>query len=271
MIREGAVTVNGRVLKPSHEIAPGDEVVLVVPELKPAEAEAQDLPLTLLHEDEDLAVLDKASGMVVHPGSGNDDGTVVNALLHRFGALSSVGGVQRPGIVHRLDKETSGCLVVARNDATHQALSRQFAERSTEKSYLAVVQGIPAIKKGLIENEMGRNPANRLQMAVLPAGKGKPAITGYEVLAVHAGDALVRCDLHTGRTHQIRVHMKHLGHPLLGDEIYARVARQANRVPRMMLHAWRLAFVHPSTGKNMRFEAPIPAEFRPWLPADGLR
>jgi len=266
LIREGAVLVDGRVVKPSLVLAGGERVVVTVPEARPVAAVAQELPLKFLYEDDDLAVLDKASGMVVHPGAGHEDGTLVNALLHRFGPLSTIGGEQRPGIVHRLDKETSGCLVVARNDVTHAALSAQFAGRETEKIYFAVVQGVPAERAGRIENHLARHPVNRVQMAVVAAEKGRHAVTDYEV--VHHGGcwSLVRCHLHTGRTHQIRVHLKSLGHPLLGDEVYAKPARQPVRVPRLMLHAWRLGFSHPRRGCPMVFHAPLGEEFAPFLP-----
>jgi len=267
LIKEGAVTVNGRAAKASHDMEAGDTVAGGIPPDKPAEAQPQDLPLTVLYEDEHLAVLDKSSGMVVHPAHGNEDGTLVNALLHRYGAMSSIGGVARPGIVHRLDKETSGCLVVARNDAAHHSLTEQFAGRSVEKIYLAVLQGIPSSRSGTVSTHIGRDPNNRLRMAVLPPPAGKTSVTDYEVLHVTGADALVKCTLHTGRTHQIRVHMKHLGHPLLGDEIYARTARQTTSA-RLMLHAWRLGFTHPATGERMKFIAPVPPEFRPWLPED---
>lgn len=265
LIREGAVTVNGKPVKASHEMEAGNVAKGEVPPDKPAHAQPQDLPLELLYEDAHLAVLNKASGMVVHPAHGNEDGTLVNALLHRFGAMSSIGGVARPGIVHRLDKETSGCLVVARTDVTHQGLTEQFAGRSVEKIYLAVVQGVPAVRSGTVETQIGRDPHDRLRMAVLPPPAGKSAITDYEVVHVTGADALVKCTLHTGRTHQIRVHMKHLGHPLLGDEVYARLSRQT-RTGRLMLHARRLGFTHPATGERMTFTAPVPPEFRPWLP-----
>ena len=263
LIKEGAVTVNDRAVKASHEVAPGEVIAGGIPPDKPSEAQPQDLPLTILYEDEHLAVLDKASGMVVHPAHGNEDGTLVNALLHRFGALSSIGGVARPGIVHRLDKETSGCLVVARNDAAHHSLTEQFAGRSVDKIYLAVVQGIPLPRRDTVSTHIGRDPHNRLRMAVLPPPAGKTAVTDYEVLHLTGTDALVQCTLHTGRTHQIRVHLRHLGHPLLGDELYARTARQT-RVARLMLHAWRLGFTHPATGQRLNFIAPIPPEFAPW-------
>jgi 23S rRNA pseudouridine1911/1915/1917 synthase len=267
LIKEGAVSVNGRTSKASAEVETGEVIAGTVPPDKPAEAQPEDIPLTILYEDEHLAVLDKASGMVVHPAHGNEEGTLVNALLHRFGAMSSIGGVARPGIVHRLDKETSGCLVVARNDAAHHSLTEQFAGRSVEKIYLAVVQGIPAPRSGTISTHMARDPHNRLRMAVVAPPAGKNAVTDYEVMHLTGADALVKCTLHTGRTHQIRVHMKHLGHPLLGDETYARVSRQTP-AGRLMLHAWRLGFTHPATGQRLQFTAPVPPEFRPWLPPD---
>ncbi len=265
LIKEGAATLNGRPFKPSQETSTGDVIALEIPPDKPAEAQAQDLPLTVLYEDEHLAILDKVSGMVVHPAHGNEDGTVVNALLHRYGALSSIGGVARPGIVHRLDKETSGCLVVARNDSAHQHLSAQFAGREVDKIYLAVTHGTPRPPAGSIQTHLGRDPHDRLKMAVLPAPAGKWAHTDYEVLHILTGDALVQCTLHTGRTHQIRVHLKHLGHPLLGDPTYARKTKQS-QAPRLMLHAWKLAVTHPVSGVRLCIEAPLPPEFRPWLP-----
>jgi len=268
LLKEGAILVNGREAKASRELSAGEVIAGTIPPDRPSEAQAQDLPLEVLYEDDHVAVLNKASGMVVHPAHGNEDGTVVNALLHRFGAMSSIGGVARPGIVHRLDKETSGCLVVARNDAAHHSLTEQFAGRTTGKTYLAVVQGVPSPREGTVQNHIGRDPNNRLRMAVVPENAGKVAVTDYRVEHVSGADALVRCTLHTGRTHQIRVHMRHLGHPLLGDATYAKVSRQTPS-GRMMLHAWRLAFDHPVTGKRMEFTAPIPPEFRPWLPEGG--
>ena len=265
LIKEGAVTLNGRAAKSSQDVEAGDHITGTVPPDKPADAQPEDIPLEILYEDGHLAVLNKACGMVVHPAHGNQDGTIVNALLHRFGAMSSIGGVARPGIVHRLDKETSGCLVVARNDAAHHSLTEQFAGRSVEKIYLAVVQGIPAVRRDTIATHIGRDPHDRLRMAVLPPPAGKSAVTDYAVLHVTGTDALVQCTLHTGRTHQIRVHMKHLGHPLLGDEIYARVSRQTP-TGRLMLHARRLGFTHPVNGQRMVFTAPVPPEFLPWLP-----
>lgn len=267
LIKESLVSVNGKTAKPSLAVLAGDVVTGSIPEDRPAEALPQDLPLTVLYEDEHLAVLDKASGMVVHPAEGNPDGTLVNALLHRFGAMSSIGGVARPGIVHRLDKETSGCIVVARNDETHRSLSEQFSGRTTDKFYLAIVQGKPSPPSGRIETQIGRNPQDRQKMTVLTGDAGKHAVTDYKLLHTLGSSSLVECHLHTGRTHQIRVHMKHLGHPLLGDATYGRPSRQQD-VPRVMLHAWKLGFTHPVTSQRMNFVAPIPKEFYPWLPAD---
>lgn len=175
--------------------------------------------------------------------------------------------MERPGIVHRLDKDTSGCLVIAKNDGAHQSLTAQFAARSTEKRYLAVVQGIPSQSSGTVFTHIGRHPVNRLKMAVVNPGTGKAAITDYDLLCADPAtdSSLVLCTLHTGRTHQIRVHMLHLGHPLIGDPIYAKPARQKAKPGRLMLHAWRLGFDHPRTGKRMEFEAPIPPEYTPWL------
>jgi 23S rRNA pseudouridine1911/1915/1917 synthase len=263
LVKEGAVLLNGKAFKSSWELSGGELLEVTIPDDKPSEALPQDLPLDVMYEDEHLAVLNKTSGMVVHPGDGTPDGTVVNALLHRYGPLSSIGGVQRPGIVHRLDKETSGCLVVARNDATHQGLSEQFAERETDKYYLAVVQGVPKPTSGTIKTQIGRHPQDRQRMAVLPEPAGKYAHTDYKLVRPLGRTSLVECHLHTGRTHQIRVHLKHLGHPLLGDSTYGKGVREP--AGRLMLHAWKLSFTHPATGKRMAFEAPIPPEFAPWV------
>lgn len=213
--------------------------------------------------------LGNLSDPVLYPvaKAGNPDGTIVNALLHHCGDLSGIGGVERPGIVHRLDKDTSGCLVIAKNDGAHQSLTAQFAARSTEKRYLAVIQGIPSQSSGTVFTHIGRHPVNRLKMAVVNPGSGKAAITDYDLLCADPStdSSLVLCTLHTGRTHQIRVHMLHLGHPLIGDPIYAKPARQKAKPGRLMLHAWRLGFDHPRTGKRMDFEAPVPPEYTPWL------
>jgi len=221
----------------------------------PSEVAAESIALDVLFEDADLLVLNKPSGIVVHPAAGNRSGTLVNALLHRCAGLSSIGGKERPGIVHRLDKETSGCLVVALNDAAHRALAAQFAGREVTKIYLALAAGRFAKKSGTIEASIGRHPVQRKKMAVVE--RGRAARTDYRVLDETDGGTLVECTLHTGRTHQIRVHLKHLGHPVLGDEVYGKRAG----FPRQMLHAWKLGFVHPRTGARMNFLAPVPPDF----------
>jgi 23S rRNA pseudouridine1911/1915/1917 synthase len=264
LIRDGHVLLNDRSPKAKAALAAGDTVRVHIPETVPSEAQAQDIPLTVLYEDDDLLVLDKPHGMVVHPAAGNPDGTLVNALLHHCGALSTIGGVNRPGIVHRLDKDTSGCIVVARNDATHQALSAQFSDRETSKIYLAVVERRPAQDQGRLETHIGRHPRDRQRMAVVVPPAGKLAITEYRVLVPRADASLVECRIFTGRTHQIRVHLREIGHPILGDPIYAHPSRQPVPVPRLMLHARQLGFRHPTTGREMVFQADIPPEFESW-------
>ena len=273
LIREQFIQVNGHPAKPRDAVKMGDFITIALPEAVPLDAAPQDLPLTILHEDDDLIVLDKAPGMVVHPAPGNPDGTLVNALLHHCqGRLSGIGGVERPGIVHRLDKDTSGCLVVAKSDAAHQSLVTQFSERSTmEKLYLAVTEGIPKPARDTIFTHLGRHPVNRQKMAVINPPGGKAAITDYEILATDPVTltALVRCHLHTGRTHQIRVHLHHRGCPLVGDPIYGKPSKTSALTGRLMLHAWRLAFNHPLTGQRLQFESPIPVEFSRWLDLPG--
>lgn len=266
LIRDGHATLNGRPTKPSAELRPGDTIDLHIPEAQPVEVKAQAIPITVLHEDSDLIVIDKPSGLVVHPAAGNPDGTLVNALLHHCDDLSGIGGELRPGIVHRLDKETSGCMVVAKHDAAHARLSEQFSERRIMKKYLAAISGIPSESGGLVKNRIGRHPVDRKRMAVLYDGSGKEAVTEWQLISEHRGSGLILCRLHTGRTHQIRVHMKEcLRHPILGDTLYGHPSRQPIPAARLMLHAWRLAFEHPVTLQPLAFEAPIPAEFDPWL------
>jgi 23S rRNA pseudouridine1911/1915/1917 synthase len=269
LIREQFIQVNGHPAKPRDAVKPGDWITIALPEAVPLDAAPQAIPLEILYEDDDLVVLNKAPGMVVHPAPGNPDGTLVNALLHHCqGQLSGIGGVERPGIVHRLDKDTSGCLVVAKSDVAHQSLVTQFSERSSmEKLYLAVTEGIPKPAQDTIFTHLGRHPVNRQKMAVVNPPGGKTAITDYQVLATDPVTltALVRCHLHTGRTHQIRVHLHHRGCPLVGDPIYGKPSKTATLTGRLMLHAWRLAFDHPVRGVRLQFESPIPAEFIPWL------
>jgi 23S rRNA pseudouridine1911/1915/1917 synthase len=271
LIRDQFIQLNGQPAKPRDAVKLGDRISVVLPEAVPLDNAPQDIPLEILFEDDDLVVLNKASGMVVHPAPGNPDGTLVNALLHHCrGKLSGIGGVERPGIVHRLDKDTSGCLVVAKSDPAHQSLVQQFSDRnSMEKLYLAVTKGVPKPAKDSIFTHIGRHPVNRQKMAVVNPPGGKTAITDYEILVSDAATvtALVLCHLHTGRTHQIRVHMHHKGTPIVGDPIYGKPDKTSEFTGRLMLHAWKLAFDHPITGKPVRFEAPIPPEFMPWVEA----
>jgi len=257
LIRSAHVTLNGRPAKPGARLLSGDAITLTEPPPLPTATIPEDIALDVLFEDDDLIVLNKPTGLVVHPAAGNWSGTVVNALLHHCRALSGIGGEQRPGIVHRLDKETSGCLVAAKNDAAHQALARQFARREVTKIYLALVAGKMTRPSGVIEAAIGRHPVQRKKMTVVPVGRGREAKTGFRVRAELPAGMLVECTLHSGRTHQIRVHLQHLGHPLLGDQVYGKRAGFA----RQMLHAWRLGFTHPRTSERRNFESPIPPDF----------
>jgi 23S rRNA pseudouridine1911/1915/1917 synthase len=257
LIATGDVVLNGHPAKASTKLRAGDTIVLTEPPPRSVETKAQSIALDILYEDTDLIVLNKPPGMVVHPAAGNWEGTLVNALLHHCGALSSIGGEQRPGIVHRLDKDTSGCIVAAKNDAAHRSLTAQFAGREVEKIYLALAAGVFPMKSGTIEGAIARHSIHRKKMTVVEDGRGRAAKTAWRVLSVLPAGTLVECTLHTGRTHQIRVHLKHLGHPLLGDETYGKRAG----FPRQMLHAWKLGFTHPRTGERMRFVSPIPADF----------
>lgn len=268
LIEEGYITVNGKTTKPTHTPRAGELVKVEWPEAKPAEAKPEDIPLDIIYEDECLLVLNKPAGLVVHPAAGNEEHTLVNALLHHCeGELSGIGGVARPGIVHRLDKETSGCLVVAKNDETHVALSAQFAGRTVEKIYLAIVCGVMPRDAGNIRAAIARHPTHRKRMAVCDADEGRAAHTGYRVIERLNEATLVEAHLHTGRTHQIRVHFQHLGFPVAGDTTYGQ--RQTKRLaeltkyeaPRVLLHAHKLAFVHPRTGKKLNFTAPWPEDF----------
>jgi 23S rRNA pseudouridine1911/1915/1917 synthase len=257
LIRAGEVRLQGQPTRPRELIRTGDVVSLVEPVVQEIEDKAEEIPLEILFEDDDLLVLNKPPGLVVHPGAGNQTHTLVNALLHHCTSLSGIGGKQRPGIVHRLDKETSGCLVVAKNDSAHQSLARQFAEREVKKIYLALVAGTLKRPRGTIDAAIGRHPVQRKKMAV-DLRRGRSARTEYRVLQSGGGISLVECALHSGRTHQIRVHLHHLGHPVIGDALYGKRAA----APRMMLHAWKLGFAHPRTGERLFFQAPIPDDFR---------
>ena len=262
LIRAGHVRLNQRTAKPSESLRPADVISWEEPPVVETLLAAEAIGLAVLYEDDDLLVLDKAAGMVTHPAPGNPGGTLVNALLAHCPALSGIGGERRPGIVHRLDKDTTGCLVVAKNDLAHRALAAQFAARTTQKTYLALVRGVPRHATGTIDAPIGRHPVHRKKMAVVQPPRGRTARTDYRVRRALAGvpggpAALLECRIHTGRTHQIRVHLKHLGYPILGDPLYG-----GPREPdRPMLHAWKLGFLHPRTGQPLEFCAPLPADF----------
>ena len=259
LIAGGFVRLNAGQPRTRDVVRTGDVVQLEVPALEKIEALAEEIPLAMLFEDEDLLVINKPAGMVVHPGAGNREHTLVNALLNHCTSLSGIGGKERPGIVHRLDKETSGCLVVAKNDNAHRELSRQFAARTLKKIYLALVAGRLKAKSGLIDAPIERHPIHRQRMSVARSSRGRSAKTEYRVLRSGSEISLVECTLHSGRTHQIRVHLHHLGHPVLGDKLYA--PRAGKGFDRQMLHAWKLGFTHPRTAELMEFEAPLPPDF----------
>jgi 23S rRNA pseudouridine1911/1915/1917 synthase len=269
LIDTGDVRVNGREVKPTYSPKAGDLVSITWPEPKKLDLAPEEIPLDVLHEDSDLVVLNKPPGMVVHPGAGNYEHTLVNALLHHCeGELSGIAGYARPGIVHRLDKDTSGCLVIAKNDTAHLGLSEQFRARTVEKIYHAILCGdLPRIS-GEIQAAIARHPSHRRSMAVAEPGKGREARTSYRVLERLRCATLVQVVLHTGRTHQIRVHFQHLGFPLVGDRVYAgkqneRLKVQTNyTAPRQMLHSYSLTFRHPRTQKEISCTAPWPEDFQ---------
>ena len=278
LIEAGHVFVDGHPARPAARVKGGQRLEVEVPPPVAAAPAPQDLPLSIVHEDVHLLVIDKPAGLSVHPGAGRADGTLVNALLHHVRDLSGVGGVLRPGIVHRLDRGTSGLMVVAKDDATHRALSAQFGARAVEKEYLAVVLGHPARREGRVSAAIGRHPVQRKRMAVRESG-GRSALTEYRVEESLDGAALLRVHIHTGRTHQIRVHLASLGHPVAGDAVYggtrkapARRARSRallEALARPALHAARLAFTHPATGQRLSFTSPLPEDLATLL--EGLR
>ncbi len=280
LLEQGCVREAGRTITDaSLRVKPGQTFDVFIPEAEPAEPEAQDIPLAVVFEDNDVLVIDKPAGLVVHPAAGNPDSTLVNALLAHCGdSLSGIGGVKRPGIVHRLDKDTSGLMVVAKNDRAHHGLTEQFADRSLSRTYHALVWGVPNPRQGRIEGAIGRSGSDRKKMAVVEHG-GKHAATRYRVVkSFGMAASLVECVLETGRTHQIRVHMTHIGHPLIGDPLYGRGrsgrpgGKHASTLPdearaaltgfaRQALHAVRLTFKHPAHGGVVSFDAPVPKDF----------
>lgn len=267
-VKDGHVTVNGKGSKPSLVLKGGERIVVTPAALPPLRAEAEDLPVAVLYEDAAVIGINKAAGMVVHAGAGNHTGTLVNALLHRFGALSSEGGDLRPGIVHRLDKETSGVLVVARTDAAHRDLAEQFQSRTVEKIYLALVHGVVKSETGTVDKPITRDPVRRTRMTCKLA-TGRTALTHWKVLRRFGKHTLLEVKIGTGRTHQIRVHLSSLGHPIVGDTLYG---APASRIlpERFFLHAARLTFRSPATGGDVTLEAPLPGELAGIIDAEQL-
>ncbi|MEZ5749130.1 MAG: RluA family pseudouridine synthase [Caenibius sp.] len=272
LIAEGRVLLDGTAASsPSAKAAAETAFTIELPALAAAPARPQDIPLVVAFEDEHLIVIDKPAGLVVHPAVGNPDGTLVNALLHHCrGQLSGINGIARPGIVHRIDKDTSGLIVAAKSDAAHEGLARQFADHSITRAYLAVVNGVPVPPSGTVNARIGRSDANRKKMAILPdsSTRGKHAVTHYRMLEAFAGAALVECRLETGRTHQVRVHMASIGHALLGDPLYGRTNPRIRPIlshsgfARQALHAAELGFTHPISGETHEFRSEIPADMR---------
>lgn len=274
LIGEGHVRAQGQSLKlsASLKVASGQRFTITLPAPVALDAVAQDIPLTIVHEDADLIVVDKPAGLVVHPAAGNLDGTLVNALLHHCaGQLSGIGGVARPGIVHRIDKDTSGLLVVAKTDRTHEGLALQFKDHSIDRLYAAIVYGHPVPPTGTVDAWVGRSDADRKKMAVHREGRGKHAVTHYRMEERLRGAAMVECRLETGRTHQVRVHMAHIGHPLIGDPVYGRDRKGFKSIletlgfRRQALHAKTLGFIHPVTGSPLLFQSALPMDMQELL------
>ncbi len=263
LVEGGQVRVEGVVVtKSGMEVKKGNGVEVCIPDATPYEVTAENIPLDIVYEDSDFVVVNKAQGMTVHVGNGNESGTLVNALLYHLDSLSGIGGVLRPGIVHRIDKDTTGLLVVAKNDKAHVSLATQIAEKSCHRTYFALLEGNVKEDSGRIVTDVGRSPNDRLKMAVLPTGKGKIAITDYEVVARFGSDyTLCKFILQTGRTHQIRVHAKHVNHPVVGDPVYG-YKKQKFGLEGQLLHAWQLELDHPTSGERMTFNAPLPDIFQ---------
>jgi 23S rRNA pseudouridine1911/1915/1917 synthase len=261
LISAGEVEVDGSILPKNHRLRPGERVDIKLPEPLEHEPSPQDLPLRIVYQDDDLAVVSKPAGMVVHPAAGHREGTLVNALLYSLDGLSSIGGVMRPGIVHRLDRDTSGLMVVAKNDDSHVKLREMVKDRSVKRSYIALVHGTPPTRLGTIEAPIGRDAADRKRMAVTAAA-GKPATTHFRVVKEFEDASLLEVELVTGRTHQIRVHLSYIGHPVAGDRDYGSRGplEQKSGLERQFLHAHKLTFPHPVSGQEMCFEDPLPAD-----------
>jgi len=278
LIKSGAVVSGGTEIRDPALKVQGEEALrIAVPEPRPAHNEPQNIPLNIVFEDDHLLVVDKPAGLVVHPAAGNFDGTLVNALLHHCtGKLSGIGGVARPGIVHRIDKDTSGLLVVAKTDVAHEGLAKQFAAHSIGRRYLAIVNGVPKASHGTVDAALARSSANRKKIAIVESGRGKRAITHWKRLEILEDAALVECRLETGRTHQVRVHMASIGHPLVGDPVYGRSGRTHGKIlkelqfQRQALHAAALEFVHPATKRRLSFSSPMPPDMQELFNALGV-
>jgi len=278
LIRNGAVEKAGAPVRdPATKVRGNEQLLLAVPEPEPAHNEPQDIPLRVVFEDEHLLVVDKPAGLVVHPAAGNRDGTLVNALLHHCGgSLSGIGGVARPGIVHRIDKDTSGLLVVAKTDVAHERLAKQFAAHSVERRYLAIVAGVPKVVEGTVDAPLARSSSNRKKIAIVETGRGKRAVTHWRRLTALNDAALVECRLETGRTHQVRVHMASIGHPLLGDQVYGGSGKTHRKTlndlsfHRQALHAAELGFIHPVTKHRLSFASAMPADMQELFNALGV-
>ncbi len=273
LLAEGSLLVNGTVETDcSAKKFAGLQFALTFPPLKPDKAQPQQIDLVIPYEDDFLLIVDKPAGLVVHPSAGHADGTLVNALLHHCkGRLSGIGGVERPGIVHRIDKDTSGLLVIAKTDAAHEGLAKLFALHDIDRQYWAVVSGVPAPPAGSIRTQIGRSTSDRKKMAVLSEGRGKHAVTHFKTEKAFKKTALVSCKLETGRTHQVRVHMAHIGHPLIGDATYSnrqktyKIGPNQSIFARQALHARHLGFIHPITGKDMQFDSNLPGDIQELL------
>ena len=278
LTKAGNLSRDGKAVRdPAIKVKGGERFTLAIPAPEPAHNEPQEIPLPIVYEDEHLLVVDKPAGLVVHPAAGNRDGTLVNALLHHCGgSLSGIGGVARPGIVHRIDKDTSGLLVIAKHDKAHEGLAKQFADHSIDRRYLAIVSGIPRTAEGSVDAPLARSPQNRKKIAIVSPGKGKRAVTHWKRLELLNDAALVECRLETGRTHQVRVHMASIGHPLVGDPVYGR-GKTAHRkllnqldFKRQALHAAHLGFIHPVTKGRLSFDSALPSDMQELFTALGV-
>ena len=278
LTKSGALTRDGKAVRdPAIKVKGDEHFILAIPDPVPAHNEPQEIPLPIVYEDEHLLVIDKPAGLVVHPAAGNRDGTLVNALLHHCGgSLGGIGGVARPGIVHRIDKDTSGLLVIAKHDKAHEGLAKQFASHSIDRRYLAIVSGVPRQAEGTVDAPLARSPQNRKKIAIVSAGRGKRAVTHWKRLELLNDAALVECRLETGRTHQVRVHMASIGHPLVGDPVYGRGKTVHRKLlnqldfKRQALHAAHLGFIHPVTKGRLSFDSALPSDMQELFTALGV-